>query len=186
MRGCRKEYKREYNREWRKANPEYHREYRKDNAEKRAQAQRDYRKKNPEVSREWRKANRDALNKAARDRSKTPEARAKKNARVQARKARKLAQTPWMNQAEYAELEAMYLYNAIMPGNWHVDHIQPLSKDGLHHPTNLQLMRGEENVRKNARWDCCDQAKAAESTIQGELSLLLDNAQRFTQLPLAR
>ena len=138
-----------------------------------------YRKENKEAIAEYkREYHREYL--------KTPEGRAKKNAAEQAREARKLAQTPWMSRAEYAEVEAMYLYNAVMPGTWHVDHIKPLSKGGLHHPSNLQLMRGEENVRKNARWDCCDKAKAAESAIQGKLSLLLYNAQRFTQLPLVR
>jgi 5-methylcytosine-specific restriction endonuclease McrA len=32
---------------------------------------------------------------------------------------------------------------------WHVDHIIPLSKQGLHHPDNLQIITAEENMRKN-------------------------------------
>jgi len=157
-----------YNREWRKVNAEAISKYRKENAEAIAKYQRKYAEDNAKHLAEYR-----------RDYRNTPEGRAKKNAAEQAREARKLAQTPWMSAAEYAEVEAMYLYNAVMPGTWHVDHIQPISKGGLHHPSNLQLMRGEENVRKHARWDCCDQAKAAESAIQGKLSLLLDHAQRF-------
>jgi hypothetical protein len=39
---------------------------------------------------------------------------------------------------------------------WHVDHIIPLQGDlvsGLHVPSNLQVMRGVENVRKNKKFE---------------------------------
>ena len=69
------------------------------------------------------------------------------------RKAMKLAQTPDMNKAEWVEIESMYLYNQIMPGKWHVDHIQPLAEGGLHHPSNLQILSEHDNCSKGARWD---------------------------------
>jgi hypothetical protein len=34
---------------------------------------------------------------------------------------------------------------------FHVDHVIPLSKGGLHHPRNLQVLRGVDNLRKGAR-----------------------------------
>lgn len=36
---------------------------------------------------------------------------------------------------------------------FHVDHIKPLSKGGLHHPSNLQILTAQENVRKHDHWD---------------------------------
>lgn len=43
------------------------------------------------------------------------------------------------------------LINAIYelcPEGWHVDHIVPLSKSGLHVPTNLQYLTSEDNMKK--------------------------------------
>jgi len=36
---------------------------------------------------------------------------------------------------------------------FHVDHIKPLSKGGLHHPDNLQILLAEDNLRKSDKWD---------------------------------
>lgn len=35
----------------------------------------------------------------------------------------------------------------------HVDHIQPLSKGGRHHPSNLQILTAEENLKKGDKWE---------------------------------
>jgi hypothetical protein len=35
----------------------------------------------------------------------------------------------------------------------HVDHIKPLSKGGRHHPTNLQILTAQENLRKSDKWE---------------------------------
>jgi len=35
---------------------------------------------------------------------------------------------------------------------YHVDHIKPLARGGLHHPSNLQVMRGIDNIRKNSKF----------------------------------
>lgn len=35
----------------------------------------------------------------------------------------------------------------------HVDHIKPISKGGLHHPENLQLLTPEENLKKGAKYE---------------------------------
>lgn len=34
---------------------------------------------------------------------------------------------------------------------YHVDHIIPLAKGGLHHPNNLQVLRGVDNLKKGVR-----------------------------------
>lgn len=34
----------------------------------------------------------------------------------------------------------------------HVDHIRPLAKGGRHHPSNLQILTAEENLKKGAKW----------------------------------
>ena len=77
----------------------------------------------------------------------------KVNAKSSLRRATKLAQTPEMSKAELVEIESMYMYNHIMPGDWHVDHIQPLAAGGLHHPSNLQVLSKFDNLSKGAKWD---------------------------------
>ena len=66
-------------------------------------------------------------------------------------RARKLEQTPDMNPAEWAEIEGFYMYNEVMPGVWHVDHIDPLNNGGLHHPDNLQILSDKDNYSKGHR-----------------------------------
>ncbi len=74
-------------------------------------------------------------------------------AKAAKRRATKLGQTPEMNKAELVEIESMYMYNEIMLGDWHVDHIQPLAAGGLHHPSNLQVLSKFDNLTKGAKWD---------------------------------
>ncbi len=45
----------------------------------------------------------------------------------------------------YAEARAM---TELSGEPYHVDHIKPLAKGGLHHPDNLQVLRGIVNLRK--------------------------------------
>ena len=73
------------------------------------------------------------------------------SSRLATRRARKLNQTPDLNIAEKVEIQCMYLYNQIMPGDWHVDHIVALANGGLHHPANLQILSKFDNLSKGAR-----------------------------------
>jgi hypothetical protein len=71
------------------------------------------------------------------------------------RRAAKLNATPsWLNVAHHAEVDGLYLYNAIMPGDWHVDHIEALQGEevsGLHVPWNLRVISSTENLSKGNR-----------------------------------
>jgi 5-methylcytosine-specific restriction endonuclease McrA len=46
------------------------------------------------------------------------------------------------------QLQEIY---ANRPDGYHVDHIIPLSKGGLHHPDNLQYLTAEENLKKGSK-----------------------------------
>ena len=35
----------------------------------------------------------------------------------------------------------------------HVDHIKPVSKGGTNHPSNLQILTAQENLRKSSKWE---------------------------------
>lgn len=84
------------------------------------------------------------------------------NERLARYKAMKLNQTPAMTMDETQTLGGFYAYaarlNAIFgKAAFHVDHTVPLSKGGLHHPSNLQVTPAKFNVTKGAhnndRWE---------------------------------
>ena len=78
---------------------------------------------------------------------------------LQTRKQRLLEQTPDLNQQEKAQIQKIYeerdrrnqAAGFIM---YHVDHVTPLAKGGLHHPENLQLITASENVHKGSSISC--------------------------------
>lgn len=77
--------------------------------------------------------------------------RSKINAHTAKRRAWKLSQTS--SDADMIEIQKIYfmaaLMNKISTGiKWHVDHIIPLSKGGLHHQDNLQILEARINLRK--------------------------------------
>jgi len=83
------------------------------------------------------------------------------NAAVARRKAAKLKRTPkWLTKFDKLKIQCVYSIAAMLTRvnnePWHVDHIIPLQGDlvsGLHVPSNLQVMRGVENVRKNKKFE---------------------------------
>ena len=117
---------------------EYHRKYFQRNREKLLAMSSQWKKDNPEAEtrhkREYRKRN-----------------MAKFNEYAATRRARLLDQTPYLSVAEQAEIDGMYEYHQIMPGNWHVDHKVAISNGGLHHPHNLQLLSEHDNCTKWAK-----------------------------------
>jgi hypothetical protein len=69
-----------------------------------------------------------------------------------ARRARKLSQTPEMTESEKQEIKNIYYrawcYSQVEIWNFHVDHVIPLAKGGLHHPSNLQVLEATQNLVK--------------------------------------
>jgi len=75
---------------------------------------------------------------------------------LQRRKQRLRTQTPELTAEEEGVIQKIYdqrdkLNEAAGLIRYHVDHIIPLSKGGLHHPGNLQLITATKNMRKGAR-----------------------------------
>ena len=72
------------------------------------------------------------------------------------RRARKAAAAVPLTQQEQAQIIGAYATARAMTElsgePYHVDHIKPLSKGGLHHPSNLQVLRGVDNLRKGAKY----------------------------------
>lgn len=62
------------------------------------------------------------------------------------RRARLRNQTPKLTQEEQDRIKQIYIN---CPDGYEVDHIIPISKGGLHHPDNLQLLTISENRRKH-------------------------------------
>lgn len=75
---------------------------------------------------------------------------------LQARKLRIIDQTPSLTEQERNRLDQIYtlrdsLNQAAGRLVYHVDHIQPLSRGGLHHPDNLRVISAADNMRKGAK-----------------------------------
>jgi len=112
---------------WAEANRE------RSNAHKRA-----WNKKNPGYKKEWRENNKDRI-----------------NATVANRRALKFRATIRLTELDKFVVEEMYnlaqLRTEQTGFEWHVDHIKPLTKGGLHKPTNLQVVPGTWNLSKGNR-----------------------------------
>lgn len=70
-------------------------------------------------------------------------------------RASKREQTPNLSPEEKDHIEHIYFMasdcRAVSGEYYHVDHIEPISKGGLHHPDNLQVMHWQDNLRKGNR-----------------------------------
>ncbi len=93
--------------------------------------------------------------KKAREFNKTLDRRAKltERQRLRAKKIRmdSLGLTEQEKRVTHFIYKASNLLSKIMGVEYHVDHKIPLSKGGVHHPSNLQIMLGIDNMRKNDR-----------------------------------
>jgi hypothetical protein len=102
----------------------------------------------------WQKANPDNARAACRRwHGKNPQKVWERNVRARARK--RAAAVPLTNEERakivgfYAEARAL---TELTGYSYHVDHIKPLAKGGLHHPSNLQVLRGVDNLKKGAKY----------------------------------
>ena len=138
---------------WRKANPEavrrHHAMYRKGNKEKLKAYYAAYLKANPEKAAAQAVARRAAT---AKWRKANPE---KGLGYTAERRAHKKNVSVLLSCVERTCIRAFYdtarFLKEITGETFHVDHVIPLSKGGLHHPRNLQVLRGVDNLRKGAR-----------------------------------
>lgn len=135
-----KEYKAKYDRKYRKDNIEYYKKkgnkYRKNNKESIILYQKKYYKVNKENLLLYQKNYK--INNSY-----------KYNTHSANYRALKLNQTPKLTTNEKAKIALYYKISDYMGNNWHVDHIKPLSKGGLHHPDNLQIIPAKHNLSKN-------------------------------------
>ena len=72
-----------------------------------------------------------------------------------AQRAAKRAATVVLTPHEQADVIALYAkaraLTELTGETYHVDHIKPLARGGLHHPRNLQVLRGIDNLRKGVK-----------------------------------
>lgn len=67
------------------------------------------------------------------------------------RRATEKNQTPELTDIEQNKIHFIYQLAATM-ADVHIDHYQPLSKGGLHHPDNLQILDAKLNLEKKDKW----------------------------------
>lgn len=127
--------------------------YRKKNKEKLSEYSKKYRRYNKEdlnkYNLKYREINKEKINEDARKYNKEhPEIVVEKSAK---RRAIKLNQTPILTQNEKQQVISIYKKSHSLGQNWQVDHIKSLSKGGLHHPNNLQIVTKKYNLQKGSK-----------------------------------
>lgn len=83
-------------------------------------------------------------------------------AAAQKRRASKLNQTP--DNANLQKIQLYYIICAYLnepceTPMWHVDHIKPISKGGLHHEDNLQILTAAINLEKHNKYPLSEDEK---------------------------
>lgn len=77
------------------------------------------------------------------------------NQQAAKRRAWKKKQTPDLTKSQEEYIDYLYWLardlRAITGEDYHVDHIYPLSKGGLHHPDNLQILPSDLNLKKGSK-----------------------------------
>jgi len=139
-----------------KYTPSKKREYYENNKIKIKENMKEYNKKNKEVLRdkklEYYQENRELI--LDRNREWRRNNRDKVNAKEGRRNANKLNQTPNdQTTLEKSMIRALYWISKVLSNSceeqFHVDHIHPLSRGGIHEFNNLQVLSAEENLKKS-------------------------------------
>ena len=164
------------------ANKEKESAYRKANKEKIAARKKAYYEANKEEIAAYRKANKEKI-----------AAYQKANPEVGAAGARKYRSTklkayvPRCSHWEGVEKQMVGRREELRAATgitYHIDHIYPLSKGGIDHPSNYQLLSPEENLSKGAKVDssCPNQMRMKEvSELVLNLGMDIDSALQLTK-----
>lgn len=99
----------------------------------------------------WRASNPDKIKMIQSKHNKTCTRKVKSCMYSTNRRVQKLVSYNDLDWAEKLTIET--LYTTAQKLGLHVDHIKPLSKGGLHTPSNLQLLSPEENMKKGAKYE---------------------------------
>jgi len=137
-----KKTNRKYFEEWNKKNPNYHADHYQKNKEEILQK-----------NKAWREANKDHVKEINHV---WYEKNYEKNRdryfhHAHVRRARLYEQTLRLSKSEAREIKTLFRWAQELPGEWHVDHIVPLSKGGKHRLYNLQLIPASQNLSKRDR-----------------------------------
>jgi hypothetical protein len=124
--------------------------WRADNRDRARESCRRWAKENPDKMKAWREANRDKTRaQSSRFRKRHPDKVAAKDA---AQRFRRKAQTPVLSPEDRALVIEIYKLRRRLSTctglAFHVDHIFPVAKGGLHIPSNLRVISALENLRK--------------------------------------
>ena len=117
----------------------------------------EYKKSKSDYDREYRKINKEKLNKQSKEWRENNRGRVKKTkqkyyqnnkskfrAKDAKRRALELEKTP-----DYANLKLIELIYDYCPEGYHIDHMKPISRGGLHHESNLCYLPAKVNLSKN-------------------------------------
>lgn len=127
------------NKQWFKDNKIKREDYKERNASYIYERDKIYREKNSKKIEQYRKDN-----------------KAKLNSLKAKRRTQKKSNTPEISQLEKQLIEALYFVAQVISKStgeqYHVDHIQPISKGGPHTFDNLQVIPAVDNLRKGSKY----------------------------------
>ncbi len=137
--------------QWLKDNPGYGKQYRLDNKERIQERDRQYYQDNKDHYKEYFRIHgrTDGYRLAQERYHQSERGKLIDSIRSSRRRAHKRDQTPELTEQEKAKIMLYYTISNYLGKDWHVDHIYPIDKGGLHHPDNLQIVTKEYNLQKS-------------------------------------